>query len=85
MTHVVITDSSTVTLNGVSGSAVVTGPLTVDCESVTVGGTVYEGTILVSASTPVQLLRYSPGMVEVHSVVLVLFFVLGLICSRYRL
>lgn len=85
MTHVTITDASTVTLNGVTGSAAVTGPLTVSCESVTVSGVTYKGTLLVSAGQPFQLLRYSPALTEFHAPLLCLAFILGLIASRWRL
>lgn len=85
MTHVTITDASTVTLNGVTGSASVTGPLTVSCESITIGGTTYKGTLLVAAGQPFQLLRYSPALTEFHSPLLCLAFILGLIASRWRL
>ena len=85
MTHVTITDASTVTLNGVSGSASVTGPLTVCCESVTIGTSTYTGTILVASGQPFQLLRYSPALTEFHAPLLCLALILGLIASRWRL
>lgn len=85
MTHVTITDASTVTLNGVNGSAAVTGPLSIACESVTIGGTTYKGTLLVASGQPFELLRYSPALTEFHGPLLCLACILGLIASRWRL
>jgi len=85
MTHVTVTDSTSVTLEGVSGTATVTGPIDVYCESVTVAGTTYTGTVLVASGSAFQTLRYSPGLAENHGPLLVLFLALGLICARFRL
>lgn len=85
ITHCQITDTSTVTVNGPSGSASIAGPLEFDCHSITVGGTTYTGGVLVASGSVLQLLEYTPRMMDLHDPLLAFAFLLGLICARFRI
>lgn len=83
MTTVHVLDSSTVTLHGVAGTCAVSGPLTVGCEAVTVGGSLYQGEIVVSGGAAFQALRHSGQETALASFGLVASLFLGFIASRF--
>lgn len=85
ITHCTISDTSTVTLNGADGSVVVSGPLEVDCYSVTVAGIDYKGSVLVNSGTAFRLLEFTPRMMDLYDPAIAFSFLLGLICARFRL
>lgn len=85
VSHVIVTDSSAVTVHGASGTIALTGPFELDCYSVDVGATNYKGTVLVVSGNAFQLLPYTPRLMDMHAPLLAFAFLLGLICARFRL
>lgn len=84
MTRLTVLDSSTVTVHGPDSSAVVSGPLTVACESVTVGGLLYSGEVLVNGGSALQTLRFSADQSASLPFGAAVMLVLGLLVSRFR-
>lgn len=84
MTRVNILDGTAVTLQGPSGGAVVSGPGVFDCDSVTVSGTAYTGTLVVTSAGAFQALRFHPYHQAAVIPGMCLFLVLGIMFARLR-
>lgn len=79
MVRLDILDASTVSV----GTATVTGPVSLDAGSVTVGGTTFStGTILVQSGTAAQTMELHPYEQAVLPPACVIVFILGLLWSR---
>ncbi|MBN8421911.1 MAG: hypothetical protein J0L73_23540 [Verrucomicrobia bacterium] len=85
MTRVSILDTSDVVLNGVDSSFAFTGPGTVDCVSVTVSGVTYTGSVLVSAATPFQAMKWHPYYQAAFPYGMAFAFFAAMLVAKFRL
>ena len=83
--HVTVLDSSSVTLHSETAAATVSGPLTVQCESVTVGGSSFLGTVIVKDGTAFQASSLTPGQSDLFTPALTLAFILAFVAVKLRL
>lgn len=68
-----------------SSSLVVTGPLAVTCESVTVGGSNYTGEILVQSGTAHRLMRHTKEETALFAPSLVIVIIIAFMTTRFHL